>query len=218
MPKSKYSTGLEGQRFGRWTVIRLSHTRTEPRRDAKTARTIYYWLCRCDCGNEKAVDARTLVRGHSTSCGCYNSEVRSAIFSRPGFNRMGALKHGHLIGVKSGNLRRSTEYSSWLHAKDRVSNPNNERWHRYGGRGIAACEGFRDFPVFLRVIGHKPTAKHSIDRINNDGHYSCGECAQCLTNEWPMNIRWATAKEQSANQTYPRRRINRPAEADRVGR
>jgi DNA invertase Pin-like site-specific DNA recombinase len=36
-------------------------------------------------------------------------------------------------------------------------------------------------------MGFKPTPKHSVDRINNNGNYE------------PSNCRWATMKEQAAN-------------------
>lgn len=51
---------LLGQRFGKWTVIATA--------EQQNKRTM--WLCRCDCGNEKAVNSSNLKRGLSTSCGC----------------------------------------------------------------------------------------------------------------------------------------------------
>ena len=51
-----------GQRFGRYTVVGP----VEP--DSKNGRR--KWICRCDCGNERAVLESDLNRGHSKSCGC----------------------------------------------------------------------------------------------------------------------------------------------------
>lgn len=43
---------LEGQRFGRWTVMYKTDKRTKSR--------LVIWHCKCDCGNEKDVDGYTL--------------------------------------------------------------------------------------------------------------------------------------------------------------
>lgn len=180
MPKSKYSENLEGTRFNRWTIVSFSHSRRESRKGFA-----FFWLCRCDCETERVVNVRLMFRGKSTSCGCWHSECTA----------LQSFKHGH---GKTGKT--SPEYRSWDHAIQRCSNPKwNKSWHRYGGRGIQTCEGFRNFSTFLSIVGLKPTPKHSIDRVNNNGNYSCGACAQCLTENWPMNLRWATALEQAAN-------------------
>lgn len=184
--KSKYSFGLEGKRFGRWTIVSFAYSRQE---SAKSY--AYHWTCRCDCGIEKIVNARILYRGKSTSCGCYKNEL----------DRTRTLKHGYLRNKINGNPKRRYEQNSWAHMKDRIDNPDNNHYHRYGGRGIKACIGMRDFANFLKVMGHRPTIKHSIDRANNDGHYSCGSCSECLSNLWPMNCRWATAIEQARNRS-----------------
>jgi len=40
----------------------------------------------------------------------------------------------------------------------------------------------------------------TLDRIDNkDGHYSCGECEQCVNKNWPFNCKWSTKKEQDRN-------------------
>ena len=64
--KCSCENDLTGQRFGRWTVMNITNKRTKNR-------TII-WHCKCDCGNEKDVDAYTLKSGQSKSCGCLNKE------------------------------------------------------------------------------------------------------------------------------------------------
>jgi len=76
-------------------------------------------------------------------------------------------------------------------------NSVNSQYH--GGRGIKVCERWRAFENFLTDMGQKPFSEASIDRIDNDGNYSCGHCEECLRNGWPANCRWATDKEQQRN-------------------
>jgi hypothetical protein len=60
---------LTGQKFGRLTVIE----RAENKRGSRQP----YWLCKCECGNEKVIRVDHLKSGHTVSCGCYNSEKSS---------------------------------------------------------------------------------------------------------------------------------------------
>ncbi len=57
---------LTGQRFGRLVVIERSTNTTSghPR-----------WLCDCDCGHQAIVDAKSLRRGTTISCGCFRQEL-----------------------------------------------------------------------------------------------------------------------------------------------
>lgn len=63
---------LTGQRFGKWTVLEKA---TLPKPDSTGARS--GWLCRCDCGTERIVLARSLRSGASRSCGC-DTAVKAA--------------------------------------------------------------------------------------------------------------------------------------------
>ena len=56
---------LTGQRFGRLVVL----SRAENDKFGKTR-----WLCQCDCGNQKIINAGSLKRGLTTSCGCVKTE------------------------------------------------------------------------------------------------------------------------------------------------
>lgn len=80
-----------------------------------------------------------------------------------------------------------SEYRTWCHMRQRCSNPNDKNYNRYGGRGIRVCESWDSFESFLRDMGPKPSARHSIDRLNNDGNYE------------PSNCAWRTQFEQCQN-------------------
>lgn len=70
----------------------------------------------------------------------------------------------------------------------------------YGGRGIAMCARWRsDYLAFLADMGRRPDDKTSIDRIDTDGHYSCGKCDECVARGWTANCRWATQTDQMRN-------------------
>ena len=66
---------LTGQRFSRWTVTELAVS------DGLKSKWDSNWKCRCDCGNEKIVPYRSLVRGSSRSCGCLRFELMKATFA-----------------------------------------------------------------------------------------------------------------------------------------
>jgi len=86
------------------------------------------------------------------------------------------------------------EYKAWKAMKQRCFNPNNKRYSDYGGRGIGVCDRWKNsFQNFLADMGSRPTAKHSLDRINNDGDYCFDNC------------KWSTKAEQANN-----RRNNKP--------
>lgn len=159
---------LTDKRFGRLVVIAENgHYGNE-----------IVWLCRCDCGKIKTIRGGSLRTGKTLSCGCFNKEVtidRSKITNR---------KHG-----LCANGVITSEYRTWQHMIGRCTQPSRKDYKNYGGRGISVCERWKDsVQDFLKDMGPKPSAKHSLDRIDVNGNYE------------PSNCRWATWREQRMNQ------------------
>lgn len=119
------------------------------------------WECLCKCGDTKIVTGGHLRRG--TTRGCRRCSCKN-------------LTHG---------MHNSPEYKAFTAAKQRCTNPNVRNWKHYGGRGIEFH--FASFEEFLAHLGPRPSADHSLDRIETNGHYE------------PGNVRWATEDEQRRN-------------------
>lgn len=98
----------EGNRYGKWTVVRRSDVVIKGRTDAA-------WDCICDCGTVRAVSGGILRRGLSKSCGC--GRFTDKIGNR--YNKLTVLKRdpqnnknyicecdcGNIISIKSGLLQ-----------------------------------------------------------------------------------------------------------------
>jgi hypothetical protein len=83
---------MKGRRFGRWTVIDGPFTRTYPSGIKR-----FEWRCSCDCGKGGVVDASTLRRGGSLSCGCLRNEEVSKRFKGK------SLSKDHKDKIRIGN-------------------------------------------------------------------------------------------------------------------
>ena len=149
-----------GKRFGKLTILKYSFTKNYRK----------YYLCKCDCGNEKNIYIHSILRGSTRSCGCIKGVV-----------------HG-MYGTRF--------YTIWQQMKDRCSNKNNNNYHDYGDRGITVCDRWKNSFLAFKEDMYESYLKHceehgekntSIDRIDVDGNYE------------PNNCRWATLVEQNNN-------------------
>lgn len=124
-----------------------------------------YWFCECACGAVIAARGGSLLSGNTKSCGCFKTDEL------------------HKRG--SHQMRRTREYAAYYAALNRCTNPKADRYAHYGGRGIEFR--FTSFDEFFEHLGKKPSAKHSLDRKDVNGHYEIG------------NVKWSTPLEQSHN-------------------
>ena len=159
---------ITGQKFGKLTVLK----KVEKPKHLKKNET--FWLCKCDCGNEKVIRGYSLKVGNTTSCGCYFQEKMSTH----------KLSKHPLYYIRRSIIQR-------------CCNENSASYYLYGARGIQVCDEWKnDFEAFYQWAienGYNEEKllsgrnKLTLDRIDNNGNYE------------PSNCRWVTQKVQGNN-------------------
>lgn len=156
---------LAGHRYGRLTVLKYAHT----------LKGVSWWVCVCDCGNERTIRSNSLRTNNTTSCGCLQKEKHVELVTRHGFSK-------------------ERLYRTWTDIKSRCFNPNTGYYSEYGGRGITMCVEWReDFVVFREwALNNGYEDDLTIERLDVDGDYT------------PRNCTWIPMSAQGFNRRATR--------------
>lgn len=131
---------LTGQRFGAWLVINR----------AANVGTVTRWVCQCNCGTKRPVNAGHLRNGSSTCCGCLKP-IKS---------------HGEARG---GSFTK--KYRTWRQIKARCCNPKHKNANIYYG---LLCQRWLCYSTFAKEVPEPLDNSLTIDRIDNAKGYEPG--------------------------------------------
>ena len=88
---------ISGQRFGKLIALNYVETINKTRR----------YLCECDCGTQKVLNRKSLVKGETTSCGC--NWVKSNI-KHPSWRGCGDIPLDFFTTIKRGAKKRNIKF------------------------------------------------------------------------------------------------------------
>jgi len=149
----------EGDRYIRFTILKEVQTKEYPNGSSHRM-----FECMCDCGNSRIIGLASLRSGATQSCGCLRDEL-----------------------VTTHGMSDTRQYNIWDSMLQRVTNPKNDRYKDYGGRGITVCKNWLNFECFWEDMAEGYSDELTIDRRDNTKGY-CKE-----------NCQWSDRKTQQRN-------------------
>ena len=176
LQKSNFVKGPYGKRFGRLTV--LYNDRKEI---SASGTTIYFDMCQCDCGAQKAHRREDLKRGVVQSCGCLRKELVAKRAFKHGLN-----KHP-LQSVRQTMIQR-------------CHNPKATGYKWYGAMGVKVCDRWQEsLEAFVADVGERPIGM-TLDRIDPYGDYEPGNVRWADRATQLANKRKVRAKAKGVDQ------------------
>ncbi len=144
----------QGDVFNRLTIICETDKHVYPSGDTRRR-----FVAGCSCGSEpKSYLLNQLTSGKTKSCGCLDKENHT--------------RHG---------MHTTRQYQCWADMKSRCDNPDNNYYHRYGGRGIVYCDKWKTFEGFWEDMHNGYSDDLTLNRRDNNGAY-CKE--NCCWDTW----------------------------------
>lgn len=156
-----------GTVYNKWTVL------TGPTKEKYPSQR--KWLCRCECGKEYWVRGNDLVSGKSPRCrGCGFRGTPMQV----------QLGISHALCRRLRKAARSAIY--------RCTNPADQAYHNYGGRGVVVYGPWVDdvklFVAYLLTLPGHDDSSLVLDRTENNKGYE------------PGNLRFVTWSVSNSNQ------------------
>lgn len=169
---------LKGQKFNKLLVLELDHCNKNGA----------YWKCLCDCGKTKVIDAHSLKRHMTKSCGCLHTEQSKNL----------CIKRNTSHGLSQS----SDLYGVWKTMRQRCNNAKSYDYRWYGGIGISICDEWSDYKKFLQWAENSGYTKGlTIDRIDETKNY-CQENCQWITIQEQQRKKKSTKKVEFNGKTY----------------
>lgn len=141
---------ISGQRFGKLVALKYVETIKGTRR----------YLCQCDCGNQKVLMRKLLVRGDTTSCGCDWIKSNKKHHSWKGYED---IPLDFFTSIKRGALSRNYEFDITI----------EDLWKLFLTQNKKCALSGLDL-TFSRTRKDKTLQTASVDRIHRNLGYVKG--------------------------------------------